>query len=127
MKLTKADKRVTSMIELNQSTKKHDRNGKTKSRIWIEENKTNRFLSAAGFTRGTRYRIEIDRNVVRIIPDDTGPLKVSGKTSKDGSPDRALMDITKQRQDLPEFYPNGSNSLSIIVEQNLITVKVIER
>ena len=114
------------MIELKQSTKKHDRNGE-KSRIWIEEPKSNRFLYDNGFPKGARYRIELDQRVARIFADPTGPLKVLGKKSPDGSADRSILDITRQRHQLPEFYPNGTNALSIVIEQGLITVTVIAK
>jgi hypothetical protein len=53
-------------------------------------------------------------------------LKVSGKSTTDGSPDRALMDINRSRDELPQFYPNGSNFLNVNIQHNVITITVTE-
>jgi hypothetical protein len=112
-------------MDIRISTKKHDRNGQ-KSRIWIEEPKRDRYLSDNGFKRGTHYSVEHQENILILRVDPKGRLKVSGKSTTDGSPDRALMDINRSRDELPQFYPNGSNFLNVNIQHNVITITVTE-
>lgn len=45
------------------------------SRLWLE----GKWLAAAGFTQGTRYRAVFGETRVMLVRDDAGPRLVSGK------------------------------------------------
>ena len=80
-----------------------------KTRIWLEESKGNRFLSDNGFSRGTRYDLIISDSrepIITLIANPNGKYKVAGKD------DRALIDITRNANQLPVgFAPENNDGL----------------
>ena len=121
------------------STKLHNRKnaaGQTveKVRVWLEESTNNRFLSDAGFKRGAAVQILIDKGENSIggeisiylsgvtIP----PYSANYKNAKvAGKADRALFDITRNSDQMPDaFHPKNNSTLVAYVQTGLITIKV---
>ena len=101
-----------------------------KVRVWLEESTNNRFLSDAGFTRGTPVYLHILKDQIiiasAITTDLTEPLARGGKKVKvAGKADRALFDITRNADQMPEpFHPENNSRLIATIESGVITIKV---
>ena len=114
------------------STKLHNRTnaaGQTveKVRVWLEESTNNRFLSDAGFKRGTAVQIVIDADSISIYLSGVviPPYSANYKNAKvAGKADRALFDITRNTDQMPAaFHPKNNSKLIAYVETGLITIK----
>ena len=84
-------------------------------RLWIEESNGNRFLSDAGFVKGTRFNIVIREsrilaeNHIVLILRDQGKHKVSGKGN------RSIIDIVRKAEKLPPFVnPKYADSFKLV-------------
>ena len=107
-----------------------------KVRVWIEESTNNRFLSDNGFTRGTPVDIHIQEDSILIENSEEHLAnRFSGSVSWDtargkqakvaGKADRALFDITRNADQMPEsFHPKNNSRLVATIEYGLITIKV---
>ncbi len=102
-----------------------------KTRVWLEESTNNRFLSDAGFTRGTPVYIFTHDDQITIIVNTSIHIerhrrlaKTEGKRAKvAGKADRSLFDITRNRDQMPEaFHPENNARLVAIVESGFITI-----
>ncbi len=99
-------------MEYQFATKKNDRKnsrGETveKVRVWLEESKTNRFLTDHGFKRGESVKIEYNNDQIIITLDEQGNKIVAGKA------DRSLFDIVRNRGSLHECFHPGNNAFLI--------------
>ena len=94
-----------------------------KVRVWLEESTNNRFLSDAGFTRGTPVYLHILKDQIIITTD---LMRTEGKKVKvAGKADRALFDITRNADQMPEsFHPKNNSRLVATIESGVITIKV---
>ena len=99
-----------------------------KVRVWLEESTNNRFLSDNGFTRGTPVDIVTMFNRIDIVllPNPIGTYTPEGKKAKvAGKADRALFDITRNADQMPEpFHPKNNSRLIATIEYGVITIKV---
>jgi len=98
-----------------------------KVRVWLEESTNNRFLSDAGFTRGTPVYLHILKDQIIIASAITTDLMgTEGKKVKvAGKADRALFDITRNADQMPEsFHPKNNSRLIATIIYGWIIIKV---
>ena len=107
-----------------------------KVRVWLEESTNNKFLSDNGFKRGAPVQIFTFINSIMIVainrglpvPDASIELAEKyGKVKKAkvaGKDDRALFDIPRNTDQMPEsFHPKNNARLVASIEYGIITIK----
>ena len=107
-----------------------------KVRVWLEESTNNKFLSDNGFKRGTPVQIFTFTNSIMIFAQPVRDIfnkhielaEKYGKVKKAkvaGKDDRALFDITRNTDQMPEsFHPKNNARLVASIGDGFITIKV---
>lgn len=88
---------------------------RAKPRLWIEGHK----LAAAGFTKGARYALRAEGDVLELYLDPNGDRTVSGKATSTG--DKPIVDIVlgPKNADLP-----AGTRVRVLFRENRVSVRV---
>ena len=107
-----------------------------KVRVWLEESTNNRFLSDNGCKRGAPVKIITLTNSIMIFAQSVRDIfnehielaEKYGKVKKAkvaGKDNRALFDITRNTDQMPEsFHPKNNARLVASIGDGFITIKV---